>query len=71
MAGERGVVEISRADSEAVDFGDDGAETKAQTTLSELNGESGDPVAFHEAPGYGDRFLYGQNYVHQEAGGHD
>ncbi len=47
---------------------DEDARQRAQATLNELNGaSSGNPVPFHLAPAHGDRFLYGQNYVNQEA----
>ena len=48
--------------------GDEGARQRSQATLKELNGaSSGKPVPFHVAPAHGDRFLYRQNYVNQEA----
>lgn len=46
----------------------DKAEAKAKELLRLLNGvDSGSPVAFHKAPGHGDRVLFRQNYVNQEA----
>jgi peptidyl-prolyl cis-trans isomerase C len=47
--------------------GGDDAMADSQATLKQLNSESGVPVAFHEAPKFGDRFLYGQNYVNEQA----
>ena len=48
--------------------GDAAAQQRARATLQELNGaSSGNRVPFHEAPAHGDRFLYHQNYVNQEA----
>lgn len=47
--------------------GKDEASQKAIATLRELKSDpDGSPVPFHRAPGYGDRFLYRQNYVKQE-----
>ena len=43
------------------------ARQRAESLLRELNGAGGGvPVAFHEAPAHGDRFLYHQNYVDRE-----
>ena len=48
--------------------GSDHAQQLADSALAELNGgEGGDPVPFHRAPAFGDRFLYHQNYVKQDA----
>jgi peptidyl-prolyl cis-trans isomerase C len=48
--------------------GDDDAVQQAKATLDLLNGgQSGLTVPFHKAPAYGDRFLYHQNYVDDEA----
>ena len=48
--------------------GDETAQKRAQATLKELNGApSGNPVPFHVAPAHGDRFLFHQNYVNQDA----
>ena len=49
----------------AQQLGPERASEKARALLLELNGSP--PVQFHEAPGYGDRFLYNQNYVAKEA----
>jgi len=49
--------------------GDSAALQRAKHKLEELNGASnGEPVPFHAATAHGDRFLYRQNYVRQEAG---